>query len=232
VGVNVNTASKFLLTYVSGLGPTLANNIIQYRLENGSFNSRHDLMKVPRLGAKIFEQCAGFLRVPNAKNPLDNTAVHPESYAIVKHMADDLGCTLSELIDSKEKQAQIQLERYITPTIGLPTLNDILEELQKPGRDPRGEKKIIIYNENITSIEDLNEGMIVTGVVSNITNFGCFIDLGIKQKGLLHISEISNKYISSPSEVLNLQQQVTVKVINIDLSRGRISLTMKGVTQN
>jgi uncharacterized protein len=147
-------------------------------------------------------------------------------------MADDLGCTLSELIDSKEKQAQIQLERYITPTIGLPTLNDILEELQKPGRDPRGEKKIIIYNENITSIEDLNEGMIVTGVVSNITNFGCFIDLGIKQKGLLHISEISNKYISSPSEVLNLQQQVTVKVINIDLSRGRISLTMKGVTQN
>jgi uncharacterized protein len=232
VGVNVNTASKFLLTYVSGLGPTLANNIIQYRLENGSFNSRHDLMKVPRLGAKIFEQCAGFLRIPNAKNPLDNTAVHPESYTIVKHMADDLGCALSELIASKEKQAQIQLERYITPTIGLPTLNDILEELQKPGRDPRGEKKIIVYNENITSIEDLNEGMIMTGVVSNITNFGCFIDLGIKQKGLLHISEISNKYISSPSEVLNLQQQVTVKVINIDLSRGRISLTMKGVAQN
>lgn len=232
VGVNLNTASKFLLTYISGLGPTLANNIVEYRIANGNFKSRKDLMNVPRLGPKVFEQCAGFLRIPNAANPLDNTAVHPESYAIVHNMSKDLGCTLAELIENKENQAKINLGDYITDEVGLPTLNDILTELQKPGRDPRGEKVIIKYNDAIRTIDDLEVGMVLTGIVNNITNFGCFVDLGIKQKGLLHISQIAEKFISSPSEVLSLQQHVTVKVIDIDYERARISLSMKGVEQN
>lgn len=232
VGVNLNTASSHLLTYISGLGPQLAQNIVNYRAENGAFNSRKELMKVPRMGAKAFEQCAGFLRIPNAENPLDNTAVHPESYHIVEDMAKDIQCKVSELIGNKELRDKIKIEKYITPAIGMPTLKDIMQELDKPGRDPRKTIKVFEFNKNIRSIEDLREGMILPGIVGNITNFGAFVDIGIKENGLVHLSQLADRYISDPTEVVSIHQYVTVKVLDIDMGRKRIQLTMKGVEQD
>ncbi len=228
VGVNVNTASKHLLTYISGLGPTLAQNIVTYRAENGAFSSRAALKKVPRMGEKAFEQCAGFLRIREAKNPLDNTAVHPESYATVETMAKDLGCKVTDLIKDKEKRAAIQLEKYVTTKIGLPTLKDILNELAKPGLDPRGSAKAFEFG-NVHGLEDLKIGMVLPGIVTNITNFGCFVDIGVKQDGLVHISQLSNRFVKDPNEVVKLQQQVEVKVTDVDVVRKRVFLSMKAV---
>lgn len=229
VGVNLNTASSHLLTYISGLGPQLALNITNYRAENGAFASRKELMKVPRMGAKAFEQCAGFLRIPNAKNPLDNTAVHPESYHIVEKMAKDLGCTVAVLIANKELRGRIDLKQYITSTVGLPTLNDIMQELDKPGRDPRETAKVFEFDRSIRTLDDLREGMILPGIVGNITNFGAFVDLGIKENGLIHLSQMADRYISDPSEVVSIHQHITVKVLSIDKERKRIQLTLKGI---
>ena len=229
VGVNLNTASSHLLTYISGLGPQLALNITNYRAENGAFASRKELMKVPRMGAKAFEQCAGFLRIPNAKNPLDNTAVHPESYHIVEKMAKDLGCTVAELIANKELRGRIDLKQYITSTVGLPTLNDIMQELDKPGRDPRETAKVFEFDRSIRTLDDLREGMILPGIVGNITNFGAFVDLGIKENGLIHLSQMADRYISDSSEVVSIHQHITVKVLSIDKERKRIQLTLKGI---
>ena len=231
VGVNLNTASKHLLTYVSGLGPALAQNIVTYRAENGPFASRQELQRVPRLGAKAFEQCAGFLRIADGKNPLDNTAVHPERYELVRQMAKDSGCTVEELISSPEKRKSIDLQRYCSDTVGIPTLNDIMQELSKPGRDPRGENEEFSFDSTLHTIDDLQEGMVLNGIVSNITNFGCFVDLGIKVKGLVHISQLADKFVSDPMTVVHLQQKVRVKVIEIDYVRNRIALSMKGVEQ-
>lgn len=231
VGVNLNTASRHLLTYVSGLGPTLAQNIVDYRTANGPFNARKELMKVPRMGAKAFEQCAGFLRIPQAKNPLDNSAVHPESYPIVEKIAKDLHCTVDELIKSKESRARIDIKKYVTPTIGLPTLTDILQELDKPGRDPRQQIQVFEFDKNVKTIEDLTEGMELPGIVTNITNFGCFVDIGIKEKGLVHVSQLADKFVSDPTTVVSIHQQVRVKVISIDPERKRIGLTMKGMNK-
>ena len=231
VGVNLNTASKHLLTYVSGLGPALAQNIVTYRAENGPFASRQELQRVPRLGAKAFEQCAGFLRIADGKNPLDNTAVHPERYELVRQMAEDSGCTVEELISSPEKRKSIDLQRYCSDTVGMPTLTDIMQELSKPGRDPRGENEEFSFDDTLHSIDDLQEGMILQGIVSNITNFGCFVDLGIKTKGLVHISQLSDKFVRDPMTVVHVQQKVMVKVIEIDFARNRIALSMKGVVQ-
>ncbi|MFK7773043.1 MAG: Tex family protein [Saprospiraceae bacterium] len=229
VGINLNTASKPLLTYVSGLGPTLAKNIIEYRTENGLFKSRAELKKVKRMGDKAFEQAAGFLRIREAKNPLDNTAVHPESYAVVKQMAKDLNCSVEELIKTESLRKQIDLKKYVTDQIGLPTLTDIAKELEKPGLDPRGSAKSVEFSKTIKTIEDVNPGMILTGVINNITNFGAFVDIGIKQGGLIHISEIANRFIKNPAEVVSLNQEVKVKVLEVDLQRGRIQLSMKQV---
>ena len=229
VGVNLNTASHHLLTYISGLGPTLARNIVDYRTENGPFGSRKELLKVPRMGAKAFEQCAGFLRIPQAKNPLDNTAVHPESYCIVEQMAKDLECSVAELIASKELRLKINPERYLSPTVGMPTLKDILLELDKPGRDPRGPIKIFEFDKNVRTINDLREGMELPGIVGNITNFGAFVDIGIKENGLVHLSQLADRFISDPNEVVSIHQHVRVKVIGIDIDRKRIQLTMKGM---
>lgn len=231
VGVNLNTASSHLLTYISGLGPQLAQNIVSYRAEHGAFHSRKELMKVPRMGAKAFEQCAGFLRIPGAKNPLDNTAVHPESYCIVEQMANDMHCTVEELIASKELRKKIKLEHYLTDTVGMPTLKDILQELEKPGRDPRGPIKVFEFDKNVRTIEDLCIGMELPGIVGNITNFGAFVDIGIKESGLVHLSQLADRYISNPNEVVSIHQHVRVKVLNIDMERKRIQLTMKGVEQ-
>lgn len=231
VGVNLNTASSHLLTYISGLGPQLAQNIVNYRAENGAFQSRKELLKVPRMGAKAFEQCAGFLRIPGAKNPLDNTAVHPESYCIVEQMAKDLGCSVAELIANKELRAQIQPQRYLTDTVGMPTLHDILQELEKPGRDPRGPIKVFEFDKNVRTLDDLKVGMELPGIVGNITNFGAFVDIGIKENGLIHLSQLADRYITDPSEVVSIHQHVRVKVLSIDLERKRIQLTMKGVEQ-
>ena len=227
VGVNLNTASSHLLTYISGLGPQLAQNIVNYRAENGAFSSRKELMKVPRMGAKAFEQCAGFLRIPEAKNPLDNTAVHPESYHIVEQMAKDLKCTVDELITDKGLRQKITISDYITPTVGLPTLQDILQELDKPGRDPRDTIQVFEFDRNVRTINDLREGMTLPGIVSNITNFGAFVDIGIKENGLVHLSQLANRFITDPTEVVSIHQHVTVKVLSIDLERKRIQLTMK-----
>ncbi|NDV70354.1 Tex family protein [Dysgonomonas sp. 25] len=227
VGVNVNTASKHLLTYVSGLGATLAQNIVDYRAEHGAFASRRELMKVPRMGEKAFEQSAGFLRIPDAANPLDNSAVHPESYHIVEQMAKDLKCTVKELIENKELKKSLDLNKYVTSSVGLPTLTDIMEELDKPGRDPRKAIKVFQFDPNIRTINDLREGMILPGIVTNITNFGCFVDVGIKENGLVHISELADKYVSDPNEVVSLHQHVEVKVLSIDLARKRVALSMK-----
>lgn len=226
VGVNANTASKHLLTYVSGLGPVLAQNIVDYRTENGPFRSRKELMKVPRMGAKAFEQCAGFLRIPQAKNPLDNSAVHPESYHIVEQMAKDLHCTVDELIKNKELRQKIDLKRYTTDTVGLPTLTDIMQELDKPGLDPR--KPLTAFHfADVHALEDLREGMTLPGIVTNITNFGCFVDVGVHQDGLVHISQLADKFVSDPTTVVSLRQQVMVKVLEVDLKRKRLSLTMR-----
>lgn len=232
VGVNLNTASSHLLTYISGLGPQLAQNIVNYRAENGAFTSRKELMKVPRMGAKAFEQCAGFLRIPQAKNPLDNTAVHPESYCIVEQMAKDLDCSVAELIASRELRLKINPERYLSPTVGMPTLKDILQELDKPGRDPRGPIKIFEFDKNVRTINDLREGMELPGIVGNITNFGAFVNIGIKENGLVHLSQLADRFISDPNEVVSIHQHIRVKVLCIDMDRKRIQLTMKGVEQN
>lgn len=232
VGVNLNTASSHLLTYISGLGPQLAQNIVNYRAENGAFTSRKELMKVPRMGAKAFKQCAGFLRIPQAKNPLDNTAVHPESYCIVEQMAKDLDCSVAELIASRELRLKINPERYLSPTVGMPTLKDILQELDKPGRDPRGPIKIFEFDKNVRTINDLREGMELPGIVGNITNFGAFVDIGIKENGLVHLSQLADRFISDPNEVVSIHQHIRVKVLSIDMDRKRIQLTMKGVEQN
>jgi len=228
VGVEVNTASKHLLTYVSGLGPQLAQNIVDYRAENGPFRSRSELMKVKRMGAKAFEQSAGFLRIRNAENPLDSSAVHPESYHVVERMAKDLSCDVRELMNNESKRREIKLDKYITPSTGLPTLKDIMEELSKPGRDPRSKIKEFSFAD-IHTMEDLVPGMVVPGIVTNVTKFGAFVDIGIKQDGLVHISNLSNSYVSDPSKVVKLHQQVMVKVLDVDIERKRIQLSMKGI---
>lgn len=231
VGVNLNTASKHLLTYVSGLGPALAQNIIDYRRENGTFTSREQLKKVKRLGTTAFQQCAGFLRIPNATNPLDNSAVHPESYHIVEQMAKDQQCSVSELIASPQIQKRIKPHDYITEDTGLPTLTDILQEIEKPGRDPRGEAKAFEFDKNVHSIDDLEEGMELPGIITNITNFGVFVDIGVHQDGLIHISQLADKFVTDPTRVVRLHQHVRVKVIQIDYRRNRIGLSMKHVKQ-
>lgn len=227
VGVNLNTASKHLLTYVSGLGPALAQNIVDYRAEKGAFTSRKELLKVPRMGEKAFEQSAGFLRISEAINPLDNSAVHPESYHIVEKMAKDLNCTVQELIDNKNLKKDLNLIKYVTDKIGLPTLTDIMQELEKPGRDPRKSVKVFSFDPNISTIADLKEGMILPGIVTNITNFGCFVDVGIKENGLVHISELADKFVSDPNEIVSLHQQVEVRVLSVDVNRKRVQLSMK-----
>ncbi len=229
VGVDLNTASQHLLTYVSGLGPTLARNIVEYRKENGAFTSRAQLKKVPRLGPAAYEQCAGFLRIPGAKNPLDNSAVHPESYGIVAQMAKDCGCTVEDLISDKQKRSGIDIRRYVSDTIGIPTLTDIMKELEKPGRDPRQQIEEFEFDPNVTSIDDLVEGMILPGIITNITNFGVFVDIGVHQDGLVHISQLADKFVKDPNDVVHLHQHVMVKVKEIDFRRNRISLTMKGL---
>lgn len=229
VGVNLNTASKHLLTYVSGLGPSLAQNIVDYRTENGPFASRKELLKVPRMGAKAFEQCAGFLRIPGADNPLDNSAVHPESYAIVEKMAKDMKCTVADLIKDKELRAKIDIKKYVTDTVGLPTLNDIMKELDKPGRDPRQQIQVFEFDKDVKTLDDLREGMELPGIVTNITNFGCFVDIGIKENGLVHISQLTDKFVSDPTTVVSIHQHVRVKVMGIDHERKRVQLTMKGM---
>ncbi len=227
VGVDLNTASQHLLMYVSGLGATLAKNIVDYRREHGAFTSRAQLLKVPRLGPSAYQQCAGFLRIRDGKNPLDNSAVHPESYAIVEQMAKDQGCSVSDLINNKEKRDAIQLAKYVTPDVGMPTLTDILAELEKPGRDPREQLEAFEFDKNVSTIDDLVEGMILPGIVTNITNFGAFVDIGVHQDGLVHISQMANRRIAHPLDVVKLHQHVTVRVIEVDHRRHRISLSMK-----
>lgn len=229
VGVNLNTASKHLLTYVSGLGPVLAQNIVDYRKANGAFTRRSQLLKVPRLGHAAYEQCAGFLRIQGAANPLDNTAVHPESYKIVEQMAKDCGCTVAELIADKGKREGIDLRRYVSGTVGMPTLTDIMHELDKPGRDPRGQAEEFSFDDNVRTVDDLHEGMVLPGIVTNITNFGAFVDIGVHQDGLVHISQLADRYVSDPAAVVKLHQHVKVRVIEVDRKRNRISLSMKGV---
>ena len=229
VGVNLNTASQHLLMYVSGLGPTLAKNIIDYRRENGAFTSRAQLKKVPRLGPSAFQQCAGFLRIPDAKNPLDNSAVHPESYAIVEQMAKDQGCSVADLINNKEKREAIDIKRYVTNEVGIPTLTDILKELEKPGRDPREQIEAFEFDKNVSTVDDLVEGMILPGIVTNITNFGAFVDIGVHQDGLIHISQMANRRIAHPTDVVKLHQHLKVRVIEVDRRRNRISLSLKGL---
>ena len=229
VGVNLNTASQHLLMYISGLGPTLAKNIVEYRKENGAFTSRVQLKKVSRLGPSAFEQCAGFLRIPGAPNPLDNSAVHPESYHIVEQMAKDQKCTVKELITNKELRERIDIGRYVDDSVGLPTLTDIMKELEKPGRDPREQIEQFEFDPNVKEIDDLEEGMILPGIVTNITNFGAFVDIGVHQDGLVHVSQLANRYVRDPNEVVHLHQKVKVKVTEIDRRRNRISLSMKGI---
>ena len=229
VGVNLNTASQHLLTYVSGLGPVLAQNIVDYRKENGAFTSRAQLKKVPRLGPAAYQQCAGFLRIPDAKNPLDNSAVHPESYHVVEQMAKDQHCSVSDLISDATKRSQIDIKQYVTDEVGLPTLTDIMKELEKPGRDPREQIEEFEFDNSVQTIEDLHEGMELPGIVTNITNFGAFVDIGVHQDGLVHVSQLANKYVSDPTQVVRLHQHVRVRVIGVDLRRQRISLSMKGV---
>ena len=227
VGVDVNTASKHILTYISGLGPALAQNIVTYRQENGPFPNRKALLKVPKMGAKTYEQAAGFLRVTNSDNPLDNSAVHPESYAIVERMAKDLRCTVSDLIQRTELRCKINLKQYVTSEVGIPTLTDILHELEKPSRDPRTQLEEFHFDESVHTIDDLQVGMVLPGIITNIANFGAFCDVGVHKDGLIHISEISSRRISNPNEVVSLHQHVRVRVIDIDRARGRIQLSLK-----
>ena len=229
VGVNLNTASQHLLTYVSGLGSVLAQNIVDYRKENGAFTSRAQLKKVPRLGPVAFQQCAGFLRIPDGKNPLDNSAVHPESYHVVEQMAKDCQCTVADLISNKELRTGIDIKRYVTAETGLPTLTDIMKELEKPGRDPREQIEEFEFDSRVQTIEDLHEGMELPGIVTNITNFGAFVDIGVHQDGLVHVSQMANRYVSDPTQVVRLHQHVRVRVIAVDMRRQRISLSMKGI---
>jgi len=227
VGVEVNTASKQLLTYVSGLGPQLAQNIIDYRNENGPFKSRRQLMKVSRLGAKAFEQAAGFLRIRDAVNPLDASAVHPESYHVVDAMAADAGCSVAEMMKDKSLRMKVRLQNYVSDTVGLPTLNDIMQELGKPGRDPRKQFEIFSFAEGVNKIEDIEVGMRLPGIVTNVTNFGAFVDIGVHQDGLVHISQLADRYVKDPGDIVKVQQKVTVTVLDIDLAKKRISLSMK-----
>ena len=229
VGVNLNTASQHLLTYVSGLGPTLAKNIVEYRKENGAFASRAQLKKVPRLGPSAFLQCAGFLRIPGAKNPLDGTAVHPERYALVEQMAKDQGVTVKQLVEDKALQKKIDIKKYVTKEVGMPTLTDIMAELDKPGLDPRGKVEKFEFDASIKEIEDLQVGMVVPGIVTNITNFGAFVDIGVHNDGLVHISQLADRYVSDPNEVVKLHEHVMVRVADVDLKRKRIALSMKGI---
>ena len=232
VGVNLNTASQHLLTYVSGLGPVLAQNIVDYRKENGAFTSRAQLKKVPRLGPAAFQQCAGFLRIPNAKNPLDNSAVHPESYHVVEQMAKDQHCSVSDLISDASKRSKIDIKKYVTEEVGLPTLTDIMKELEKPGRDPREQIEEFEFDSSVQCIEDLHEGMELPGIVTNITNFGAFVDIGVHQDGLVHVSQLADRYVSDPTQVVRLHQHVRVRVIGVDLRRQRISLSMRGFNKH
>ena len=232
VGVDVNTASKNLLTYVSGLGPVLAQNIVDYRKENGPFTSRAQLKKVPRLGPSAFQQCAGFLRIPGAKNPLDASAVHPESYPIVEKMAQDCGCTVVDLIKNPEERKKVDINKYVTKTVGLLTLTDIMKELEKPGRDPRGKAETFEFDPRVHTPEDLVQMMELPGIVTNITNFGAFVDIGVHQDGLVHISQLADKFVRDPNDVVKLHQHVRVKVLDVDKRRHRISLTMKGIAQH
>lgn len=232
VGVNVNTASKHLLTYISGLGPQLAQNIVDFRKENGAFKARKELLKVPRMGAKAYEQSAGFLRIADAQNPLDNSAVHPESYYVVEQMAKDLKCSIVDLMQSEELQQALMLEKYQTESVGLPTLKDIQKELAKPGRDPRKNIKVFEFASGIFKIEDLHEGMVLPGIVTNITKFGAFVDVGVKQDGLVHISQLADRFVSDPNEVVKLHEHVKVKVLEVDIPRKRIQLSLKDVDQN
>ncbi len=231
VGVNVNTASKELLTYISGLGLSLATNVVNYRIENGPFKSRKELKRVPRLGDKAYEQCAGFLRIPESDNPLDNSAVHPESYAVVQQMANDLDCSVKELIRNKKLRQQLHLENYVSNKIGMPTLQDIMKELDKPGRDPRNEIEEFSFDAALQTIDDLQVGSILPGIVTNITNFGCFVDLGIKENGLVHVSELSDSFVSNPADVVSIHQHVQVRVLQVDKEKKRIQLSMKGITK-
>lgn len=231
VGIDVNTASSYLLNYVSGLGPQLAQNIIDFRTENGPFTSREQLLEVPRMGSKTFEQSAGFLRITDGKNTLDNTAVHPESYYIVEEMVKDLNCTLADLISQPKLIEQIEIKKYVTDEVGLPTLNDIIEELKKPGRDPRQTIKVFQFDKNIRNIEDLREGMTLPGIVGNITNFGAFVDIGIKENGLIHLSQMANEFVTDPTKYVSIHQQLYVKVIGVDLNRKRIQLSLIDVEQ-
>ncbi|HFA50438.1 MAG TPA: RNA-binding transcriptional accessory protein [Bacteroidetes bacterium] len=228
VGINLNTASKHLLTYVSGLGPTLAKNIVDYRSENGEFKSRKHLKKVARMGDKAFEQCAGFLRIRDGKHPLDNTAVHPERYALVEQMAKEAGVKIKDLIERQDLRKQINLKDYVSENVGLPTLRDIMKELAKPGLDPRGEAKAFNFG-NVRKLEDLSIGMVLPGIVTNVTNFGAFVDIGVKQDGLVHISQLANKFVKNPADVVSLNQEVQVKVVDVDLQRKRVQLSMKDV---
>ena len=232
VGVNLNTASQHLLTYVSGLGPVLAQNIVDYRKENGAFTSRAQLKKVPRLGPAAFQQCAGFLRIPNAKNPLDNSAVHPESYHVVEQMAKDQHCSVSDLISDASKRSKIDIKKYVTEEVGLPTLTDSIKELEKPGRDPREQIEEFEFDSSVQCIEDLHEGMELPGIVTNITNFGAFVDIGVHQDGLVHVSQLADRYVSDPTQVVRLHQHVRVRVIGVDLRRQRISLSMRGFNKH
>ena len=232
VGVNLNTASQHLLTYVSGLGSVLAQNIVDYRKENGAFTSRAQLKKVPRLGPAAFQQCAGFLRIPNAKNPLDNSAVHPESYHVVEQMAKDQHCSVSDLISDASKRSKIDIKKYVTEEVGLPTLTDIMKELEKPGRDPREQIEEFEFDSSVQCVEDLHEGMELPGIVTNITNFGAFVDIGVHQDGLVHVSQLADRYVSDPTQVVRLHQHVRVRVIGVDLRRQRISLSMRGFNKH
>ncbi len=229
VGVNLNTASKHLLTYISGLGPTLAQNIVEHRKENGPFRSRKEVLKVARMGNKAFEQSAGFLRIPGADNPMDNSAVHPESYKLVEKMAKDQGCQLQDLINDPSMRSSIKLESYVSDSAGMPTLKDIMQELAKPGRDPRSKIKVFEFAQDVRSIEDLKEGMVIPGIVTNITNFGAFVDVGVKQDGLVHISQLADRFISDPNEIVKIHEHVKVRVVSVDVARKRIQLTMKDV---
>jgi uncharacterized protein len=229
VGVNVNTASKHLLTYVSGLNTTLAQNIVDYRAEHGAFASRGELKRVPRMGEKSFGQAAGFLRIPDAQNPLDNSAVHPERYRLVEQMAKDLGCSVSDLIARAELRGQIDVNKYVSDAVGLPTLKDIMEELEKPGRDPREAIEVWNFDERLRTIEDVKAGMVLPGIVTNVTNFGCFVDIGVKENGLVHVSQLADRFVSDPTTIVSVHQHVTVRVLEVDYARKRISLSMKEV---
>jgi uncharacterized protein len=231
VGVNVNTASKYLLTYVSGIGPQLAENIVAFRAQNGPFKSRKALLNVSKMGAKSFEQSAGFMRVENSENPLDNSAVHPESYSIVERMARDLKCSVGDLLRDENLRKQIVVQNYVTDTVGLPTLNDVLLELAKPGRDPRTEIQVFSFDPTVKTINDVKVGQILPGIITNVTKFGAFVDVGVHENGLVHISNMADRFVSDPTEVVALHQHVQVKVIEVDLERKRIQLSMKGIKQ-